>query len=380
MNINLYDTSKHRSFRMTLNPMEWESVITPRYRSLLCFALLICITALPLQAAVLRLNPGDNAKNVIEFDGAIEATIIQSAAGMDIIIPGVTFTLDCQGVPAESCNLSVASASPSQPSAGSGDSSSTDSSGGTGGDTVGGSTGGTSGGSTGDNTGGASSTTGDNCDGKTGFGAYNCEDGAATSGGDTAGGSSSGSDDGWSVDTGDSTDSGGDSDDGWGTLTPSTDTGSGSTPTREAFPASGRIDYKASPDVGSASSIAAKTNYVTLAVKTVTVLPFTMSGTPVSGGVSYADTTRGPKGTDLGIWVSKVQDGDALPGCSKYGGIDGQLKVSTQQGASGCALEPGAQYFLNLAPCVRTQSSDYACRANALTGYTGGEIILVGRW
>lgn len=342
---------------MAFNPKEWAVLELPASR---CFKIFIIImmssVALSAKSATLRFNPTpDDDEGGILFNGPVQATIVQSAAGMDIIVPGVTFTLQCQGDPTTSCTVLVDNGSSVVSNADNvGDTN----------DTV-------------DSANGGDSSADGDCAGRTGFGAqYGCDDAVGDGGSSDSSGDES-NDDGYTVDKGDDAEEADDSDGGWG-LSPST--GSGEAPTRSAFPASNRIVYSSAPDVGSASADAGRSHEVELGLDSVTVLPLTMSSTPMAGGISYADTTRGPTGSDIAVWISNAQDGDAINDCSAYGAIDGQLRVSTQSGSTGCVLAPGGSYFLNVAACVQGDPSDYACRRNALTGYEGGYVILTGRW
>jgi hypothetical protein len=95
---------------MPLNPTEWMTSVLTFCRRIFLFTVVTSVGATLAHSAVLRLNPGDNADNVITFDGAFTATVVQSAAGVDITIPGVKFTLDCQGDPTDSCTVTVGSA------------------------------------------------------------------------------------------------------------------------------------------------------------------------------------------------------------------------------------------------------------------------------
>lgn len=99
---------------MPLNPTEWMISVLTFCRRIFLFTVVTSVGATLAHSAVLRLNPGDNADNVITFDGAFTATVVQSAAGVDITIPGVKFTLDCQGDPTDSCTVTVGSATVSE--------------------------------------------------------------------------------------------------------------------------------------------------------------------------------------------------------------------------------------------------------------------------
>ncbi len=350
---------------MFSSPMEWIRYLCTVCRQSSLVIMATWLAATSAHSAVLRLNPDDNADNVITFDGAFTATVVQSAAGIDISIPGVTFTLDCQGEPTDSCTVSIgSSASSSSPAATTPPPApiSPDSDPAPSGD--------------------------DACDGKSGFGTFGCEDddGAGTSSppagsaadDSTADDSNSGSD----VPASNNQDDDTAGNTGWGNLPSSSSSGSGESPTREAFPADNRADYSSSPNLGSGGGQKGGNTYtVALGLKTVTVLPLTMSSANVSGGIGFFEPTTAPTGSDLALWVSTSQDGGAVSGCSYYGGFDGQLRISTTSGnTASCILQPGSSYYLNVAACVRGSGGDYACRNGAQTGYEPGNVYLNGTW
>ena len=344
---------------MPLHPMEWILSAYPLSRRvllLLCGALLI---SAPVHSAVLRLNPDDNPNNVITFDGALNATVVQSAAGMDIIIPGVKFTLECEGDPADSCTISAASSTPSSPTTSAPPSTTTAPPPTT-----------------------SAPSNDDDCEGATGFGTiYGCGDGDDDQAPPAA--QTPPEDDpnsGFDVPTSSTpTDDGNSSSSGW-TLAPPPAGSTGDGPTRGDFPASNRVGYSSSPDVGSGGAQrGGNTHRTTLGLKTVRVLPFTMASSAASGGVGFYQPSNAPSGSDLALWISKSQDGDAVSGCRYYGGFDGKMRISTTGGQYACTLERGGSYFLNVAACVRGSNNDYYCR-NAQTGYESGDVFLTGEW
>ena len=346
---------------MPLNPTEWIKFTLSVFgrTSLLIWGALFISTA--VSAAVLRLNPGDNPNNVITFEGAFEATVVQSAAGMDIVIPGVDFTLNCQGDPTDSCTVSVGATpvepapppapSPPTPSTPSEDPPPSDD--------------------------------GD-CDDNTSFGGDTCSNGGPT--GSTTSPTEPATDEptendpnsGFDVPTSNEEKDPA-SDGGWGLNAPADGSDPGGELTREAFPGSSRADYQSTPDFGSGGAQSAGNTYpIILGLKTVTVLPFKMSSDPANGGLGFYPSTTTPSGGDLVFWISTSQDGDAVSGACKHkGGFDGKLSISTQESAGACLLQAGTQYFLNVATCY---SGDYACRNGAKTAYEAGKILMAGVW
>ena len=330
------------AIEMPLHPMEWIKSLFTLCGSTICVIVATLLAATSVHAAVLRLNPGDDADNVITFDGAFTATVVQSSAGIDITIPGVTFTLDCEGEPTDSCTVAVSTSSAPAASAD------------------------------------------DNCG--EGFGAYGCDAGQAASTPPPAASTPPPAEEtpppaastppppaAPDPDDDPNTDS-----TGWG-ISPVA--GSVDSISREAFPASNRTSYFSSPDLGSGGAASGgNTIPVALGLKTVTVLPFTMSSTSVTGGVGYFEPSNAPTGSDLAVWISTSRDGDALQGCAAYGSYDGKLRISTEAGAASCLLQKGGSYYLNVAACVRGNDTDYACRSNAQTGYEAGNVLLNSRW
>jgi hypothetical protein len=325
---------------------------------------------------VLRLNPGDSADNVITFEGAFTATIVQSAAGMDITIPGVKFTLDCQGDPTESCTVTVGSATVSEsvapPETPSPSGSNPD--------------------PAGSNPDPAGNDDEDCVADGTNFGTvYGCNNDGST-GNSSPPAPDESVDDSPSEDTGSSGDgfdlpSSGDSGDedtdsgGWTLNAPPAGSGSDDAE-RQPFPASGRENYISSPDLGSGGAQRGGNTFeVALGLQTVTVLPFTMAAENATGGVGLFQPSNSPTGSDLATWISASRDGGRVSAnCSRVGGFDGKLRISTEDSATACVLQPGGSYFLNVAACVRGNAGDYDCRSNAQTGYKGGDVLLNSRW
>ena len=68
------------------------------------------LAALPIgaQAASLKINPSDNADNVIELSGDLSASVTHTAEGMVIEIPGVEISLECDTqVDPDSCTVTI---------------------------------------------------------------------------------------------------------------------------------------------------------------------------------------------------------------------------------------------------------------------------------
>lgn len=344
---------------MPLSPTEWIKFTLPIFgrTSILIWGTLFISTA--VSAAVLRLNPDDNPNNVITFDGAFEATVVQSAAGMDIVIPGVEFTLNCQGDPTDSCTVSVG-ATPVAPAPASPPPTT----------------------STPSNDPPPSDDA--DCDDNTSFGGDTCNNGGQT--GSTTPPAEPATDEpapndtnsGFDVPTSNEEDDTA-SDGGWGLNAPAPGSDPGAELTREAFPESGRVDYQSTPDLGSGGAQSkGNTQVVQLGLKAVTVMPFTMSSASISGGLGFYPATGGPRGGVLAFWISTSQDGDAVSGaCAHKGGYEGKLSISTQASAGECVLQAGSQYYLNVATC---SSGDYACRNGAETAYEAGRILMAGVW
>jgi len=352
---------------MLLNPMEWIRCVSSVFGRA-PFVLVMTLTlSTAVSAAVLRLNPGDNPDNVITFEGTLEATVVQSAAGMDITLPGVKLTLDCQGDPTTSCVVSVGSAPvTSAPETPTTNSPNTDS------QTPGTST---------PNTDPAESDDSDCVDDNTSFGGgASCEDDSETPESESPASAAPPT---GSIGSGyDLPPSSNDQDDGAGissgwVLAPAPEN-TGPEPTREKFPESDRVAYQATPDMGSAGGQRfGNTQTIKLGLQTVAVMPYTMSAVPASGGLGFYEPSSSPAGGALVFWISRTQDGAAVSAaCTHKGGYDGKLSVSSEANAPECALEPGVTYYLNVATCY---GGDGACRG-AETAYEAGEVLMAGSW
>ena len=71
------------------------------------------LAALPIgaQAASLKINPSDNADNVIELSGDLSASVTHTAEGMVIEIPGVEISLDCDKGTGNICTVTIGAGS-----------------------------------------------------------------------------------------------------------------------------------------------------------------------------------------------------------------------------------------------------------------------------
>ena len=151
-------------------------------------------------------------------------------------------------------------------------------------------------------------------------------------------------------------------------------------PDRYPFPASNRADYASSPDVGSGGSRRGGNTYpVYLGLYSVAVRPLTMSERDGYGGVVFVPPVGSPAGANFSIWISSDPDGAAISGCGGSGGYDGKLRVSTRAGESGCVLQAGTTYYLNMAACHASQG-DIECRDGAQTAWDDGSVLISGRW
>ena len=393
----------------------WTGMIA-RLATLMTGSLLFAATA--ANGAIIKINPDDSPDNVIQLDGDLTATVVHTAEGMTIDIPGVKISLDCGT--GDSCTIAVGS--------GSNDSGSNDS---------------VSNDSGSNDSGNATSSQEEYCaNNPNGHGCYNDSGSGSSSSNDDAGSSDdSGSEDpcanvtGYNPDcastSGDSSSSSGTDDDdssedsgsddpcanvtGYNPDCASTDDGEtgdpddpcanvigynpdcGSTssgdddPIATAFPNgdSRKIDDVSGFgsrdfDFGSGGNKTQNAYELVIPQGTVKVTGFTMmsatyqeklkeDGTsyepkqytsqridPTTGSISYA-----PIGSSSGVaarvWISKTPDGDRLSSACSWntGYVEGAFDVSVD-GSKQCDLEVGGSYYMNVAVCSSARS-DYRC-------------------
>ena len=379
----------------------------------------LSVAPVTLEAAVLKINAADNPSNTIQVEGPLSATVLHTSEGLEIEIPGVQITLQCDPPAADSCTVTIGGSVAGQVAAvtgaststgsvdtsGTGDSSgsqTTGSSGGsTGGSTSGGSATSDSGASTGSATtdpcagdapafgcgdaysGGGSSSTGDSSDSNTDSGSSSGTNGFDTSGSDDSQTSDPCESKGFNVD-------------------PSCESGSStSADTSTAFPigSSRRISNIAGTgsrdiDLGSAGNFAGgNTADVAIEQGVVTVVGMTMAaeeyskndnGTetrvdPVIGQINFGPVGQ-VRGGDLRLWISEKPDGDRISeACSYAGYVEASLDVSVD-GSRQCNLRSGVSYYMNLALCA-SDFSDWNCTANnARTAVGKGTLVMEAKY
>ena len=349
-------------------------------------------TSVSASAAQVRFNPATSPDNIINLEGTLSATVTQSSAGIDISIPGVDIVLDCKGsTSTESCVITIG-AGQSSTTAGT-----TSSTGSTGSGT--GSTSGTSGSTTGYVAGGGTSTTGgggsSSCDPTVSFGCSygdgsssgdttsgDTTSGGTTSGGTTSGGTSSGATGGFSGGSSSGTSGSGSTTGATGGFLPgggSSSTDSSSSGGQVAFPNGGaRSVERGSTDLGSAGAQSGGgTHPINVDKGFVASNRFTMKSGVYAGKISFVPQGNYPPPDDaaLRMWISYDADGGRVGNeCSWGGYFEGSVGVGTDT-ASGCVLNGGGSYWLNVAFC-KTDRDDYNCTSsNALTGSYGGGLL-----
>ena len=334
------------------------------------------------QAAVLKIND-----NVINLSGELSASVKHTAEGMEIEIPGVEITLDCDtAADPDNCTVTIGSGTSSSGS-GTGSSSSGTGSSGSGTGSSGSGTG-SSGSGTGSSGSGSSSSSSDSdsdsdgnaeCNPALDFGcgaSYGSGD-DSSSGSDGSDASGSGSSTGYTSGT---TSSGSDADDpcsGTGYNPNCNSTTSTSTQAQGAFPIggdrkvenlSGSFNYGSANPSGKAR--------ITVPSGTVTVLGLVMKSgdSPSNGSISFAQASN-ISGVALRAWISTAPDGGHVGACSYSGYAEGVLPFSIG-GTSGCNLSAGTTYYFNMALCSSTANDLYCNQSGALAHPVGGIIVV----
>ena len=315
------------------------------------------LVGLPLgaQAAVLKINPADNAGNVINLSGELSASVTHTAEGLVIEIPGVEISLVCDAnTDPDGCTVTIGSgnANAAVTTTTASDTTTNDSS---------------------DNA---------QCDPAFDFG---CQDGAP-------GGSGSGSDAG---DAGSgSADSGGTT--GYvapETTTPSSDeddpcSGTGYRPacvqisgetTGAAFGTSGsaRKVNNAAGSYDFGSTTRGPKARLTLAKGWVTAVGLSMSSgnSPSAGSLVFAQASN-IQGVALRAWISTAPDGPRIASaCSYVGYPESTLRFSIN-GTSACNLSAGTSYYFNMALCASSSTDLYCNQSGALAGSTDAILVV----
>lgn len=328
-----------------------------RCAAFLSAALLI---GLPLgaQAAVLKINPGDDAGNVINLTGELSASVTHTAEGLTIEIPGVEISLDCDQGEDNRCTVTIGAGANTTNNDSSSDGSGSGSSEGS----------------------GSSDDTA--CDPARDFG---CRDG-------TLGGTGSNDADDANSDSGGSTGSTPDST--TTTTTTSSDAidpckGTGYRPNCNASTSTTTGTTSGSFPTGSArkvSNLAGSYNYgsagtaskekLNVASGTVTVVGLTMSNgtSPSAGGISFAQASN-IQGVALRAWISTAPDGAAQANCAYIGYPESVLNFSIN-GTSACNLSAGGVYYFNMALC-NSAASDLYCNQSGAEAAPTNNLISV---
>ena len=336
-----------------------------RCAAFLSAALLI---GLPLgaQAAVLKINPGDNAGNEINVSGELSASVTHTSDGMTIEIPGVEISLVCDTqTDPDACTVTIGSGSSSS---GSGSSSSGS-------------------GSSSSGSGSSSSDSGDDdtaCNPAFDFG---CQDGtlggtgSSSGSGDTSDSGDSGGSTGYTSPTTTATASSDDDDPCKGTGYRPNCNATTTVAAQGAFPAGGArrvANFSGSYDYGSAKG--SGKDRIEVASGTVAVVGLSMSSgsSPSSGGVVFAQAGN-ISGVALRAWISSAPDGPRVSACSYVGYAEGVLNFSIN-GNSGCNLSAGSNYYFNMALCTSSGSDLYCNQSGALAAPTGGIISVTSNY
>jgi hypothetical protein len=324
------------------------------------------LVGLPLgaQAAVLKINPGDNAGNVINLSGELSASVTHTAEGLVIDIPGVEISLVCDtNTDPDGCTVTIGSGNSNAGGSTPASDTTTPAS---------------------DTTTPASDTTTPasddaQCDPAYDFG---CDDLAAGGSNSDAGGGSTGT-----------SDSGGST--GYVTpepTTPSPDvddpcSGTGYRPacvtvsntgaTGAAFGTGGRKvnNVASSYDYGSAKR--APKARLTLAKGWVTTLGLSMASgnSPSAGALVFAQASN-IQGVALRAWISTAPDGPRVSSaCSYVGYPESDLRFSIN-GTAACNLSAGSSYYFNLALCASSSSDLYCNESGALAGAVDAILVV----
>ena len=328
------------------------------------------LVGLPLgaHASVLKINPGDDAGNVINLSGELSASVTHTADGMTIEIPGVEISLVCDAnTDPDNCTVTIGSGSAAATqSTPAGDTTTTTTS--------------TTSTDTSDTT--TTSNAGDSCDPAFDFG---CQDGALG-----GAGAASASDD--TSDTGDTGGSTG--------VTPTTSSspvdddpcsGTGFKPAcvSDGSDTSGAVDQPPFP-IGSdrkVSNLAGRYNFgsavspakerIDVPSGTVTAVGLTMASgnSPSTGRIVFAVGSN-INGVTFRGWISESADGPAVSGsCAYIGYPEGVLSFGIN-GGSDCSLLAGGNYYFNLALCVSSAADAYCSSPNAKAS-TQQDVIVV---
>ena len=346
-------------------------------------------------AFYLKINADENPENVITLSGDVSATVSTSNEGIELSIPGVNISLDCEkaaGGVAESCVVAIGSvAAANNEESGSSDS----------GASVGGSEGGAdedeapssptpTGSAIGSKSGGVSTSTSSDCNKSSGTYSFGCSTGNYTSNADAVGAGDEGDqpDD---ADTGD-----GDADaapcEGIGcdratatptttsttktigsqTRTPSTDAGSTASPF-PAFETTGcgtARTHCSGINLGVGSKESGRLE-VDIYRGQVHVADLYTSPSEVRGDIQWVPNSKYPRPTGaLRIWISKEPDGERISeACGFAVGWESTLAISNSGG--GCSVpQDGAKYYVNLAICD-SDVKDYSCKYPAAVSGSG---------
>ena len=357
-----------------------------RCAAFLSAALLI---GLPLgaQAAVLKINPGDNAGNAINVSGELSASVTHTADGMTIEIPGVEISLVCDTqTDPDACTVTIGSGSSSSGS-GSSSSGSGSSSSGSGSSSSDSGSSSSGSGSSSSGSGSSSSDSGDDdtaCDPAFDFG---CQDGtlggtgSSSGSGDTSDSGDSGGSTGYTSPTTTATASSDDDDPCKGTGYRPNCNATTTVAAQGAFPTGGArrvANFSGSYDYGSAKG--SGKDRIEVASGTVAVVGLSMSSgsSPSSGGVVFAQAGN-ISGVALRAWISSAPDGPRVSACSYVGYAEGVLNFSIN-GNSGCNLSAGSNYYFNMALCTSSGSDLYCNQSGALAAPTGGIISVTSNY
>ncbi len=318
-----------------------------------------------VQAEVLKINPSQNAGNVIELTGDLSATVTHTAEGMVIEIPGVEIALDCDEGTNNICTVTIgagrasdtAAAEPPAPAAveppapaavepppadnNTGD----------------------------DPCASGSPTFGCSDDGTQDGVAPAADDPTASD--DTGGGSADATPDatpgyvappatGGALDPNDPCNVRG-YNPNCSSLTAGSSTGA------DPFPnGASRTVNNTGVDLGSAASTAGQTVKVGFPKGTVNVLGLTLANSGSTKGNINFGPVGAVSGVDLRAWISTSADGARLGSCGYKGYVEGALSFSTD-GSRGCNLSPGGTYYLNMAICSSTADDLFCSGAGAKT-------------
>ena len=336
------------------------------------------LVGLPLgaHASVLKINPGDDAGNVINLSGELSASITHTAEGMTIEIPGVEISLVCNtNTDPDNCTVTVGSGSAAATQSTPGRDTTTTTTTTTTTDTSDTS-------DTSDTT--TASNAGDSCDPAFDFG---CQDGAL-GGASVASASDDTSDTGNTSETGGSTgftspttSSSGDDDpcSGTGFKPACVSDGTDSSVAIDGAPfpigSDRRVNVAGGYNLGSASSPSKER--IDVPAGSVTAVGLTMaSGNSLSAGRIVFATGSNINGVTFRGWISKSADGPAVSAACTYVGYpEGVLRFDINGGGD-CSLSAGGDYYFNMALCV-SSAFDVYCNAPNARASTQQDVIVV---